>query len=204
MFTSDPIVNSPAEQLVGPFFDYGINDYLENLCRFNVNPDNLAMLQGAMEVNKSFAYFWNPFVYPMGETTTDLTIAGYNTRDSTITIAPYSFLLGINYYSSRPEGIKFSLFDKSAQMYAFDPKMVFAGSVAGTYAGNAEETGIGWMLSPLAVTRAGQIQISITNLSASSAIVQLMFLFASPINRESTSQNQVPSVAEGGTSNHGW
>ncbi len=179
-------------------------DWLDSLPVYDTYGANSRRLDMLRQIIDSFNYAPFTLAYPFGSSGA-LTFAGFATKEGSLQVPAGSYLLGITGYStSTPSGatpteqgpgFRFSITDKGSGLGIAERSFIFYKNLSGMgQYGYAQQwllnnqlptVGPYWLDAPFIITNPGQVQIAITNLSASTMTGQIAFHFAYPVNNVS-------------------
>lgn len=184
-------------------------EYLDLLTPYRQSPGRDKDLDLARKVVTSFNYFPVICGWPDGPLA-EQTFAPYQTKEGSININARAILVGMTSYSSVDgAGLRITVTDKGSGlslggqpqlrdqifMSRFARELGMSGLPPGVVV-----PGITLLLDPVVVTPPGQIQVTITNMSATDTIIaQIALMFAVPAN--DMTLNTIP--VSGGLSSRG-
>lgn len=155
-------------------------DWLYAQQAYNLNIGGIVMLEQAKEIMMEGNYYWSGIPIP---TKDDYTFTARQSKEFTMSVEPGAFLISLGGYSDQTEGFSLSVMDKGSKTKIFSTG--FAKSqlpIVGN--GVVENVPIGpfYLTSPYPLTKPGQVQVQLTNLSSSTAIIQVLMNFAVKFN----------------------
>lgn len=186
--SSEMVVQS--SQLVIP--DVSVLQFIDAMPQYNTSEGRIQQLDILRTVQElSTQFFWQGVAVPRRE---QISFAARETKETTISIQPNSILLSISGYCEQPDGFNISIMDKGSKTNLVSKDFAFRSHFAAVSGMNpsTDPTGPYWLLSPYTLTNPGQLQVKITNLSGSTAIIQVVIGVATPYIKE----KQVPLTGE--------
>lgn len=114
-------------------------------------------------------------------------IGGRLSVEDQVHLEPGSLIVGFNGYSSQPEGFEFQIYDDGTRTYLGKLKFIKDRLLAAFRQGRPN--GQGLLPTPYVVV--GQLTVQITNLSSSTAQIQLLIHAASPRTTFAINQPEV-------------
>lgn len=163
--------------------------YLDSLPAYNCHAGVDSMLDLAREIIDSDGYYWQGVAFPTGS---NILIPAQGTYVGNVSVEPLSYIIAITGYSNQPEGFKIRIYDKGAKADIIDKQFIYSTMLASNMqmllGGTAYEnvaTGPYLLTSPLIILNPGSLQIEITNLSVSDAMIQIMLSCAFPVTDRS-------------------
>ena len=174
--------------------------WLDALPAYNSSLGVDQLLELSRQIVISDSYYWRGCAFP-GRANTIL--GPYQTFEDQFSVDPGSWLILVNSYFASigaiPDaaGFKLQLFDAGARTPLFLRSFAHQGPSTGEMApiapGGVPQPvfGPGFLQSPLCICHPGQITAQITNMAAVAAEIQLMLVFAVPVNSTSLAQEEV-------------
>ena len=182
---------------------YGKTAWLDSLPAYDQSLGVDQLLELSRKVLEGDNHYWRGCAFPDRDHTR---FVAYQTYEDQFSVDPGSWLMSMTAYcNSLPEnqappdnsGFKLQLYDAGAKtplmIRTFAQHSTIAGSMAPVTPGGVAQPcfGPGFLQSPLVICDPGQITVQITNLANMSADIQLLLVFAVPVNRTSVSQNEL-------------
>jgi len=154
--------------------------YLMSLPAYDANHQVAELVEFAKIFYQTRDYFWRGVVVPASY----VVIGGLATIEDQVQLEPGTYITSINGWSTEAEGFEFNIYDQDHNLSYIHGRFV-KDFVTGRFDGT-QPFGQGWIFSPLSV--GSQLIVTITNLSASTARIQLLLSCAVPATTQSTAQ----------------
>jgi hypothetical protein len=189
--------NSLRDLVGASFMDS--NSYLNALPAYNLNAGVDSLLDQSREIQESGKFYYLGVPFPPAQ---NIEFDPYESMQGSVNIQPYSFLVSISAYSSNAAGFQFSVYDKGAKTYIFQPTQygqdrIIASNLSITYPNNnvsstienPDPNGPYFLTSPLIVLPPGAFQIEMTSMASVNNSCQILFGFAIPLTPKSINVN---------------
>jgi hypothetical protein len=177
--------------------------FINNLQAYNSNRGTDEMLDLIREIQQSGNYYFQGYSIPTGN---NITIPGNGTVNGTMQVPTGAYVTSISSYCSVDAGgFKIKLWDKGSKASIFYGdyalQRIVSGDELGTsiYSNLPSDAGVnpdipfgpGYLMSPFIVNDPGVLGWELVNLSAVSALIQVLLCLAIPINAQSVGQKIV-------------
>jgi hypothetical protein len=167
---------------------YSLASWYDNNGAYDLNAGTDMLLDLPRQILDSEAYMYQGVAFPKGA---DISFQPSQTFSGSINLTPYSYLVSLAGYSGNINQFTLRIFDKNAQtdlyygQFAWFPTVV--GNMSGTNMGASIPMGtpnkpFGPFLfrDPVIILPPGVLQVQLTNVSGSPAVLQMLFGTAVP------------------------
>ena len=192
-------LNMPHGNIALPYTDTA---WLDAQPAYDTWEGGISRLDLLRLIQQSANYLWKGYAIPAGTDTSFPPLGNFETQ---ISVPPGAWLTMINGHRiAHPEnqapadnsGFMLQVWDTGAKTPFFLRTYAFHSGVTGLYtanmpAGENVPKGGGILESPLVVCRPGQITVQITNLASQTCDIQMLFVFAVPIDPQSMEQQVI-------------
>lgn len=191
---------------------YGLETWYDYNGAYDLWAGTDLLLDQARQILASDAYVFQGIAFPKG---TDVEIDYQGTFSGSLNLVPYSYILGLNGFSSDRLQYNLRIYDKGAQTDLYYGQFAWYPTVMGTMQSGDNTPGhpmssavqdvpFGpyFFRDPLIVLPPGNLQIQITNSTpgqfpaGAMEIVQLLFLVAAPKNTVTLSTRKVQTASD--------
>lgn len=187
---------------------YSFSAYVNGLALYDQSEGRDTDLDLSREVVDANNYFYQGIPFPVIPEGQLYSVQALSTVTGTVSAPAYSYLTSITGYQryeeaqTPPTGFNIRVYDKGAKTDLFYNKFSRDCSAVGIGRGSLSggglqfrntRNGIGprWMISPMIMLPPGSLQVEITNLIPIDSLIQVIFNFAIPLNKQNTNLKAV-------------